>query len=194
MKKIIASAMLLVALTGVAKAQDFRFGGKAGANLDKITGKAFDEEYDLGYHLGAFVEVDFSKKWGIQPEILWNQVNTQRASGTDPVLNNWQQNTGKISLNYITIPILLRYSVTNLVTFHLGPQFGILADKQNTVWGNSKEAFKSGDLSMVAGAQINLKALRVYGRYNVGLSDINDVDNMDKWKSQQLQVGIGIRL
>lgn len=194
MKKIIASAILLIALAGVANAQTFSIGGKAGANLTKITGKAFKEEYNLGYQLGVFAEIDLSKKWGIQPELLWNQVNTHRASGNNPILNNWQDSTGTIQLRYLTIPILLRYNIGNLVTLNLGPQFGILSSKDKTLWNNSKEAFKSGDFSMVGGLQLNLKTFRVYGRYVVGLSNINDVGNQDKWKSQQLQVGVGIRL
>lgn len=185
---------MLIAFAGVVNAQGFRFGGKAGANLTKITGKAFKEEYDLGYQLGLFAEIDVSKKWGIQPELLWNQVNTQRASGTNDVFNNWQDNTGTIQLRYITIPVLLRYNVGKLLTLNLGPQFGILASKDKTLWANSKEAFKEGDLSLVGGVQINLAALRVYGRYNVGLNNINDVGNSDKWKSQQLQIGIGFCL
>ena len=194
MKKIIASATLIIALSGVANAQRFSVGGKAGANVTKITGKAFKEEYNLGYHLGLFAEVDLNKKWGIQPEVIWNQVNTHPASGTNPVLNNWKDSTGTIQLKYLTIPILLRYNLGNLVTLHLGPQFGILTSKDKTLWNNGKEAFKSGDFSMVGGVQLNLSKLRVYGRYNIGLSNINDVDNQDKWKSQQLQLGVGLAL
>lgn len=194
MKKIIASAIFLIALSGIANAQRFTIGGKAGANLTKITGKAFKEEYNLGYHLGLFSEIDLSSKWGIQPEVIWNQVNAHRASGTDPILNNWQTNTGDIQLKYLTIPILLRYNIGSLVTLNLGPQFGIVTSKDKTLWNNGKEAFKSGDFSMAGGLQVNLKMLRVYGRYNVGLSNISDVDNQDKWKSQQLQVGVGLAL
>lgn len=194
MKKIIVSAILLIALSGVASAQRFSVGGKAGANLTKITGKAFKEEYNLGYHLGLFAEIDLSNKWGIQPEVIWNQINTQRASGIDSALNNWQSNTGSIQLKYLTIPILLRYNVGSLVTLHLGPQFSILTNKDKTLWNNSKAAFKNGDLALIGGVQINLKTLRVYGRYNVGLNNINDVGNQDKWKSQQLQFGVGLAL
>lgn len=194
MKKIIASAILIIALSGIANAQRLSIGGKAGANLTKITGKAFKEEYNLGYQLGLFAEIDLSKKWGIQPEVLWNQLNTNPASGTDAVFNNWQNNTTSIKLNYITIPVLLRYNIGPLITLNLGPQFGILQNKNTNLWNNSKEAFKNGDLALVGGAQINLKTLRLYGRYNIGLNNINDVGNEDKWKSQQLQFGIGVAL
>ncbi len=194
MKKIIASLFLLITFSVITNAQRLSIGGKAGANLTKITGKAFKEEFNLGYHLGVFAEIDLNKKWGIQPELIWNQVNTHPASGIDSVWNNWQNNTSSIKLRYLTIPILLRYNIGNLVTLHLGPQFGILASKDKTLWNNSKEAFKSGDFAMVGGIQINVKGLRAYGRYNVGLSNINDLDNQDKWKSQQLQFGVGLAL
>ena len=194
MKKIIASAMLLFAFANVTNAQTLNFGGKAGANLTKVTGKAFKEEFDLGYHLGAFAEIGLNNKWAIQPEVLWNQINTKRASTTDQVINGWQQNSGDIKLQYLSIPILLNYKVAPLLTLNLGPQFGILMDQDKTLWNNGQEAFKSGDFSLVGGATINVKMLRVYGRYNIGLSDIKDVDNQDKWKSQTLQLGVGIRL
>jgi hypothetical protein len=66
--------------------------------------------------------------------------------------------------------------------------------QDKTLLKNGEEAFKSGDFSLVGGASINLKMLRVYGRYNIGLSDISDFDNQDKWKNQQVQLGVGLRL
>ena len=114
MKKLILSSLVILLVASAASAQ-IRFGVKAGANLNKLSGQAFKEGYDLGYHLGAFSEIELGKSLGIQPEVLFNQVNTERASGTDPVLNNWQNNTSNIKLNYLSIPILLRYNVNNLL-------------------------------------------------------------------------------
>lgn len=194
MKKVFACVVALFAFISITSAQGFRIGGKLGANLSKVTGKAFKDEYDLGYQAGVFAEIDVNKKWGIQPEVLWNQVNTKRASGTDAVFNNWQDNTTSIQLKYLTIPILLRYNVGQILTLNLGPQFGILLDQDKTLWANGKEAFKTGNFSLVGGATINLKTFRVYGRYNIGLNNISDVQDQDKWKSQQLQLGVGLRL
>jgi hypothetical protein len=47
---------------------------------------------------------------------------------------------------------------------------------------------------MVAGAQLNILMLRVYARYNIGLTNINNIDDRDKWTSQQIQVGLGLKL
>ncbi len=196
MKKIILSLTFLLTLAVVSNAQGFRLGAKAGANLTKISGKSFNEEFDLGYHLGGFAEIDFSEKLGIQPEVLFNQVNATRSSGFNSIYTNLSNPSAAadIKLNYLSIPVLLRYNVGKMLTLNVGPQFGILIDKHETLLKNGQEAFKTGDFGMVGGATINLKALRVYGRYNIGLRNINDIDNQDEWKNQQLQLGIGLKL
>ena len=65
MRTIILFAALLIAGTTVNAQKGFRLGVKAGANLNKIEGQSFDQGFDFSYHLGAFAEYDFSKRWGI---------------------------------------------------------------------------------------------------------------------------------
>jgi hypothetical protein len=197
MKKIvIATAALAFLFSSSAIAQGFKVGVKVGSNLTKVSGKSFNDEYDLGYQLGAFTEIDFSKKLGIQPEVLFSQVNTTRSNDYSDIYNNVfaANNTNKIQLKYLSIPILLRYNVGKLVTLNLGPQFSVLIDEKENLLKNGSNAFKSGDLSMVGGVNLNLMRFRVYGRYNVGLSNINDIDDQEKWKNQQVQLGLGVKL
>jgi hypothetical protein len=66
--------------------------------------------------------------------------------------------------------------------------------QDKTLIQSGQDAFTGGDLSMVTGVQLNLLMLRIYGRYNIGLKNINNIDDRDKWTSQQLQVGLGIKL
>jgi hypothetical protein len=153
---------------------------------------SFKEGFDLGYQLGAFAEIDFSKKLGIQPEVLFSQTNTTFTTQASSIYNNAFQ--GEAKLNYLSIPILLRINTGKMLTFHVGPQFSILMnDNENLVY-NGKQAFKDGDFSMIGGLQLNLSALKIYGRYNIGLSNINDIDSRDNWKSQQIQLGLGLRI
>jgi hypothetical protein len=100
-----------------------------------------------------------------------------------------------VKLNYLSIPILLNYKlIGNFLSLQAGPQFGILINQDKSLLQNGGEAFKKGDFSMVAGAQIKLSAIRLSGRYVVGLNNINDIDNQDKWKSQGFQVSLGLAL
>jgi len=67
-------------------------------------------------------------------------------------------------------------------------------DKHRNLFENGKDAFSSGDLSMLAGVQLNVAGLRLSGRYIVGLTNINDVGNSDKWKNQGFQLSVGFRI
>jgi len=197
MKKLMLSLSLLMLVSAYSFAQGgFRLGIKAGANMTKLSGQSFDDGFDLGYQVGAFSEIDFGKRIGIQPEVLFSQVNTKKASGFNSIYNNLADPnaTSDIQLKYLQIPILLRYNVGNFVTLNLGPQFSVKIDDNENLFRNGENAFKNGDFAMVGGAQLNLKRFRVYGRYNVGLNNLNDIDNKDEWKSQQLQLGLGIKL
>ena len=193
MKKNIFSTLTVLLLVTFINTQGLRIGVKAGANLTKIDGISFDDSYKLSYQAGGFLEIDFTKKFGIQPEVLFSQTSSKTESGAAPLYTNLNTNTD-VNLNYLTIPVLLRFNVGNLVTLNLGPQYGILLNKDNTVLQNGQNAFKGGDFSMVGGAQLNISAFRIYGRYNIGLTNINDIDNKEKWKSQQIQLGIGFKL
>ncbi len=194
MKKIfIITSLLFIAS---ANAQNFKIGLKVGANLTKVSGKSFNEEFDLGYQAGFWSDIKLSKDFGLQPEVLFTQVGTTRASGFASLYNTLLAPgaVNTIKLNYLTIPILLRYSVTNNLSINAGPQYNILMDNNQTLLQNGQSAFKSGDFSFAAGIQLKLLILRVYGRYNIGLTNINDIDNKDKWTHQQLQIGVNFNL
>ncbi len=47
---------------------------------------------------------------------------------------------------------------------------------------------------MLGGVQLNLGALKLGGRYVVGLANINDIDDREKWKNQGFQVYLGTRI
>lgn len=193
MKRIIVS-LSLVFIAVISNAQGFGLGAKVGANLNKISGQQFNQGYELGYHLGAFAELDLGSKLGLQPELVWNQINTKKATTLSEAGTAWQDNTSSIQLKYLTIPLLLRYKLTNSFIINAGPQFGILLDQSKSTVANGKEAIKSGDLSLSAGVTLNFSSLRIIGRYNIGLQNISDINNTDSWKTQQIQLGVGYKI
>ena len=173
MKRLLLAVTALVVFTVASQAQGgFRLGVKLGTNLNKVEGQSFKEGFDLSYHVGGFAEIDFNKKWGIQPEVLWNQTSGRR-SNFNTLYSSVSNPNGseKFKLDYLSIPILLRYNIGNIVSLNAGPQFGILINEDKTLLQSGQSAFKNGDFSMVAGAQLNFKFLRVYGRYNIGLQN-----------------------
>src|ERR1700733_322004 len=69
-------SLTLVLITALnTRAQGFHLGIKAGANIFKVDGQSFDQSFQFGYNIGGFAELNFTKQWGIQPELMWNQTN-----------------------------------------------------------------------------------------------------------------------
>lgn len=195
MKKIILlSSIMFIAI--FSQAQGFKIGGKFGANISGLSGLQFENGFNFGYHAGGFAEIMISKTLGIQPEVLWSQ-NTYTPASSFSALRPDLVSLTSIKLNYINIPVLLNIKPGKLITFQVGPQFGILRDKNLSFQGNAASAFKSGDLSMLGGVQLNVSSFRFYGRYAIGLTDINDIQNVataEKWRSRTLQLGVGLTL
>ncbi len=188
MRKTIFSLCFLVMLSAAASAQSFQLGAKVGANLGKIDGESFKDGYNFGYVLGGYVVLGINKTIGIQPELLFSQTNTTVDSG----FNNLPK-PKDVHLNYLNIPILLNINASKLLTLQLGPQFSILTNNQS-LGDEVGSAFKGGDFAAVLGAQLNFGLLKVYGRYNIGLSNISDITDEANWKSQAIQVGIALKI
>lgn len=178
-------------ISHAAFSQKLHVGFKGGANINKLTGKSFSDEFSYGYHVGGFVSVGF-KKFAIQPEILFNQINVDTSSNFSTVYKF--NKVDKVQLRYLSVPILLNYKPIKFLTLQAGPQFSILTNKSKSLVENGRDAFKSGDLSLLGGAQVNIGHINIYGRYAVGLSNLNDIDSKEKWKSQSFQVGVGLTL
>ena len=190
-KKILACLLVLMTI-GVSSYAQFHAGIKGGANLTKIDGQSFKEGFTYGYHLGGWAAINFSDKVGIQPEVLFNQYSSKTTSHFSDI---YQGSSFKdVTLNYLTIPLLLNLSTSKLITFQLGGQAGVLINNHETILQNSKDAFKKGDFSALGGVQINLGPLKVSGRYFVGLNNINDIDNKDKWRNQGCQLSLGYKI
>lgn len=174
----------------LAMAQKFNIGVKAGAELQKLDGQTFKEGFSFGYQLGGFARIGIGRKFGIQPEVLFSQVNIDTTSSFNDVYQFNQ--LSKVKLGYLKIPLLLDYKMLPFLSIQAGPQVGVLIDNNLNLFQNGQTAFKKGDFSMLAGVQANFAKFRVYGRYAIGLNNINDIDNRDQWKSQSVQLGIGL--
>lgn len=194
MKKRFFSLLILTTIfSSIGFAQGLHIGIKGGTNIFKVDGKEFNDEYKFGYNLGAFAEIGLSPKLAIQPEVLWNQTNFRTGSEFKDVYDgSFSDFKGK--LNYLSIPLLLNFKPSKILTLQAGPQFGILLNNDKNLLDNGREAFKSGDFSMLGGVQLNIGGAKIGGRYVVGLSNINDIDNKEKWKNQGFQLYVGFRI
>jgi hypothetical protein len=192
--KFLALLPIALSLTTMSFAQGFHVGAKAGANIFKVDGSSMKDQFNFGYNLGAFAELYFNEKVGIQPELLWNQTNYRSGTNFRDVYGIDGVNDVKGKLNYLSIPVLLNYNLAKFFTLQAGPQFGILLNQDKSLFQNGEEAFKKGDFSMLGGVQLNIGSFKVGGRYVIGLTNINDIDEKEKWKNQGFQVYLGTRI
>ena len=174
----------------------FHIGVKGGTNITKVDGHSFKDKFQYGYHVGAFAEIGLGEKLGIQPEVLFNQYSTTLDSNYNHIYENiFTSGQRNVKLNYLSIPILLNYKLLgNFLSLQAGPQFSLLMKQDKTLLQNGADAFKKGDFSMLGGVQLKLSAIRITGRYAIGLNNISDIDNKDEWKSQGFQVSLGLAL
>ncbi|MBK8142489.1 MAG: PorT family protein [Chitinophagaceae bacterium] len=194
MKTKFLSLFAAVLLSQAIMAQ-FHLGVKAGANITKVDGKSFKDEFRYGYHLGGFAEIRLGNKLVLQPEVLFNQYATRLDSNYKNVYEDVFDGNSNIKLNYLSVPVLLNYKlVGNFISLQAGPQFGVLIDQNKTLLQNGGNAFKGGDLSMLAGVLVRVGPMRINGRYAIGLNNISDIADDDKWKNQGFQLSVGLAL
>jgi hypothetical protein len=173
-------------------AQRFQLGIKAGADIDKISGASFKNEFAYGYHLGGFANIGLGKKVSLQPELYYSTANMKHDTSLNSIYTS--VDPSKIKFGYLNIPILLNIKAGEKLSIIAGPKFGILSNSTLSVKSNAQNAFKNGDLAVVAGLQLNFTGIYIYGRYQVGVTNINDVVDQEKWSRQTIHVGVALKI
>lgn len=192
--KVILTAFALVALSSVAFAQEFGIGIKGGPNFANIdTESSAGENYKnrTGFHLGAFALIK-GEKIGFQPEILFSQQgSTVKYSGSPDVKSNF---------SYMNIPLMVKLYTVAGINLQVGPQIGLLTSAEVDD-EDIKDELKKTDFSLALGVGWDLPfGLSIDGRYNWGLSDINDNvgqgsgASIGTIKNQVWQFSVGYRL
>jgi hypothetical protein len=170
----------------------------------------------VGYHIGGYALIKLNKKFSIQPELLYSM---QGQYFTNVTYSNL-----KTTLNYINIPVMLKYYPVGSLNIQVGPQLGILAsakgdlvpyDNLGNISGRPvfnqdlSNYLKNIDFAIAFGAGITLPGnIDLNVRYNVGITDINKNTNSSQalpgglqpsfstafTRNQVLQVSLGYRL
>lgn len=175
----------------------FRIGAKAGININKIQGQSYKSGFNYNYLLGGFMQFNFGR-FGLQPEVNLVQSSSEFSKDANNVYNDLfyggSQKTAR--LNYIKVPVLLNINVgeSKHVKLQVGPQFGGLLKQTVDSLKVNKNIFKTSDFSMLGGVWFQLPFINLGARYELGLSNVNDIDNKEKWKSQAFTIFVGFTL
>lgn len=126
MKKIFLVLSIIVGSLVLAQEKipgfPITYGVKGGLNLSDTSnyweGKA-------GFNVGGFVNIPLGSSFSLQPELLYSQYGAfDRGNGSvRPIPRD-----ARVSLDYITVPVMLQYNLGPKFYFEAGPEFGYLAN------------------------------------------------------------------
>jgi hypothetical protein len=167
--------LALVILAGISFATanaQFQFGAKGGFNFATLSGSDIQDAKTLvNFNVGVFARLPLIDRLSLQPELVYS---VQGAKFSNPDESH--------HVNYLNIPILLRYSAGSGFGIYTGPQVGFLLAAHNKFNGNSiteKDFYNSADFSWAVGLSYRIPATRlgIDARYNFGIANVEDRNN-----------------
>lgn len=218
MKKTTIALMCMILTAGAAMAQKaFTFGPKISVDYTHFWGKETMHGGQLNYQAGLFMEYRFNDKFSIAPEIVFAAQGGKNDGivGFDPQhpYSSYVTPYGEglvnadyiYNMNYINIPVMLKYYVTPKWSIDFGLQLGLNVYHKCTIKGTNtdyketvdlKDSAKSVDFGLGLGVTYNItENVFVQARYTLGLTDAieNKVEWGEKAKNGNAQIAIGFR-
>ncbi|SHF27536.1 porin family protein [Chryseobacterium takakiae] len=219
MKKFLL--LTAVAVIGMsAKAQEFRFGPKAGYSYStvKLKDNSDSETSDPvhTFYIGGIAEYKISDKFGLQGEVLYSplggKLEVAEVDPDDPT--NFFNVKAKQTYHTLMIPVSAKYFITEGFSISAGASFGvILSAKQKysadlglggIIPGfeiNSsdeidiKDQMNTLNIAPFLGAEFMLEnGLFFDARYNLGVSNLaKNTSDGEKLTNSFFQVGVGFK-
>ena len=204
MKKLLPVILLIIALPTFAQRNNvdkehenfFRIGAKGGVNINKISGRSYREGFNFNFQAGIFLQFNFSDRFGLQPEVNFVQSSSEFSNDVNDIyydlfLGGSQK---KSKLNFLEVPLLLNINVgeSKRVKLQIGPAYGGLLKQTVDSLKTNGDIYKNGEWAAIGGLFIQLPLVNVGARYKLGLTNLNDIDDRQKWKSQSIQVFVGV--
>jgi hypothetical protein len=180
MKKILLLAVLTVLGFTNVNAQKIKFGAKGGLNFASISGdNTQGSDLVTAFNFGVLSEIPISDTFSFQPELMY--------SG-----QGYSFNDNTIALSYLNIPLMGKYYLTKGLSIEAGPQLGFLLSAKNETT-DVKDSFNPFDFGVNFGLGYKLDNGLNFGvRYNMGLTDINDLPNSSSNnKNSVFQLSVG---
>lgn len=189
MKKTITLRLLV--LPFLLPAQNFHYGVKAGMNQSTYRGETNGGLFKTEAYAGIFANYQFNKNIGLQTELVYSRLGSRDTLNGDKI---------NISLDYLQIPILFLYNLSNYEQFKfiLGPQFGYLLNSKLKVGNDTnkdKSLFEEFDFGVVVGLEyIESDHLILSLRYYLGISEYYNQSKVDSSaKNSVFSVGLAYR-
>ncbi|MFD2570993.1 porin family protein [Spirosoma soli] len=186
-----ALLLLSVCVSTASAQQRFSAGPRVGANMSTLRGDVDGYKLAPGFVGGVFLMYSSLNHFGISADVLYSQRGGKYSETVTPQAGNPVTNTFRQQINYLEIPVALRYFLTLNGNFRPNIFFGpslalpLSAKRVNTKSNNvdqpdvdNSDAFKNTDLGILAGFQLNWpgfgerQRFLIDARYTLGLGDV----------------------
>lgn len=184
-------------------AQKLLLGIKAGVNLDRTGGTHLDGKFAGSFLGGAFVGVKMTKI-KVQGELLFSQGKVSTGDNFGQAFGQYLKDgvssakEGTFKMNELSIPVTVGFNLLpKLLWIHAGPQYTAVASIKDVdgLVKATKDVFKSGYLSGVVGAELELPfSLNAGVRYIFGISDRNNTNVSESWRTSHFQIHVGFNI
>ena len=184
MKKLILSAAVaLLAITG-AQAQ-VALGLKGGLNVSNLYGSAVSNNNTkslFGANAGIFASIPAATNFYVQPELSYSLEGAM-----------YKTPDAKTKLNFVNIPVMLKYVTKSGFFVEAGPQLGIITSAKTEI-GNVTTDIKDNlqNVNFSVGGGIGFKldpSLALGARYMAGVSDLTE-NNSTELRSNNLSINL----
>lgn len=181
-----ALTLFISASFGVASAQSStvvgpEFGIKGGVNMSNLYSDSDDindENALWGFNAGVFAAFPIADNVFIQPEILYTTKGAELDYESDAITG-----AAKFKLNYIEVPLLVRFNLTENFNIHVGGYASYLVNAKltnETENGDDFEFdeeldaddFERFDAGLSAGVGVDFNPISIGLRYNYGLTTV----------------------
>jgi len=200
-KLLIFTVIVLFGLTNVKAQEEVQFGVKGGVNFSTINSDNFDSfESKTCMHFGVVAEIPISANFSFQPEILYSCQGADYSedySEFDITVKSTNATfEGTVKLNYINLPLMAKFYVSEGFSLEVGPQVGFLLSATDEGEGyddDIKEYIKGLDIGANVGLGYKLEGGLNFGaRYTLGLTDGNDgFEEGGTYKNSVIQAYVG---
>lgn len=198
-KKILLISCMSLMFTCIAQAQEyFRIGLKGGVNFSNFAGKDARQSYfkdRKDIHLGLLSEILIAEQFALQPEIVYSSQGGRSGS------HNFNELSGEdvnFKVDYISLPVMLKYFIVPGLSIDVGPRFSFLVDARAEATSkgratslditNRTEKF---DLGIAGGVGYDLPwGFLVQARYLRGFSNIYENAN---YRNSLIQLSVGYK-
>ena len=154
----------------------------AGGNFSQVDGDGFSGYHKAGLNFGATVYASFTSHFGASMELLYTQKGSRERNYTEDAAGVGYVNDYDLKMNYVEVPVLLRYYASNRLHYGAGISYAQLINSKETAityapvnLDTSLYAFHKNDIDFVADVNYEFyKGWFLNFRFNYSVRSIRD--------------------